>query len=95
MLGCHCRFFVHPLTIISSPTRKSIARDLWRGKYARKPSFRIAELFYTAAEVLTVLALIAGVPSRSDPATTFGALFPIVWLLMCLGWCLLNRIAAA
>src|SRR5262249_5633700 len=72
-----------------------IARDLWRGKFARKSSYKMADLFYCAAGMLTVLALISGIPAKSDPATTFGALFPFVWMVTCLGWSLLNRIAAA
>lgn len=72
-----------------------IARDQWRGAFTRKSSLKMADLFYGTAEVLTVLALFKGLRAPSDPATTFNFLFPFVWLITCLGWCLLNRIAAA
>jgi hypothetical protein len=72
-----------------------IARDQWRGSFARKTSLKMAALFYGTAGVLTVLALFQGLRAPSDPASTFGLLFPFVWLVTCLGWSLLNRIAAA
>jgi hypothetical protein len=72
-----------------------IARDQWRGTFARKSSLKMADLFYGTAGVLTVLALFNGLRAPSDPATTFHFLFPFVWFMACLGWSLLNRIAAA
>lgn len=72
-----------------------IARDQWRGSFARKSSLKMADLFYGTAGVLTVLALFQGLRAPSDPATTFRFFFPFVWLVMCLGWSLSNRIAAA
>jgi hypothetical protein len=72
-----------------------IARDLWRGKSVRKSSFKIADLFYGTAGMLTVMSLLHGMQAPANPASTFGVLFMFVFLFVCGVWSLLNRIASA
>jgi hypothetical protein len=72
-----------------------IARDLWRGKSVRKSSFKVSDLFYGAAGLLTVMQLMHGMEAPSNPASTFGVLFMFVFLFVCGAWSLLNRIASA
>ncbi|HEY4235589.1 MAG TPA: hypothetical protein VGM76_19310 [Lacipirellulaceae bacterium] len=90
-------FYTSAVTMLALCTIASawIVRDQWRGSFVRKTSLKMADLFYSTAGVFTVLALFFGLRAASDPATTFHFFFPFVWLVTCLGWSLLNRIAAA
>jgi hypothetical protein len=72
-----------------------IARDLWRGKSVRKSSFKVSDLFYGTAGILTVMQLLHGMQAPSEPASTFGVLFMFVFLFVCGAWSVLNRIASA
>jgi hypothetical protein len=72
-----------------------IARDLWRGKSARKTSYKFADVFYGAAGVLTTVQLMHGMFAPNDPRSTFGAFFMFVFLFVCGAWSLRDRIASA
>jgi hypothetical protein len=72
-----------------------VMRDLLRGKSVRKQSLKMSELFYLAASILTVVALMRGLTKPSDPASTFNAFYVFVFLAVCAVWGLGNRIAAA
>jgi peptidoglycan/LPS O-acetylase OafA/YrhL len=72
-----------------------VARDLWRGKSVRKSSYKFADLFYGAAGVLTVVQLMHGMFAPGDPKSMFGAFFMFVFLFVCSGWSLINRISAS
>ena len=72
-----------------------IARDLWHGKTVRKLSYKVSDLFYGAAGILTVMQLLHGMNAPAEPASTFGVLFMFVFLFVCGAWSLLNRVSAA
>jgi hypothetical protein len=72
-----------------------IVRDLWRGKSARKTSYKFADIFYGAAGLLTTVQLMHGMFTPNDPRSTFGAFFMFVFLFVCGAWSLRERIAAA
>jgi hypothetical protein len=72
-----------------------IARDLYRGRSVRKQSFKVADLFYGAASILTVASLMHGLAKPSDPASTFNAFYVYVFLTVCAHWAFANRISAA
>jgi hypothetical protein len=72
-----------------------IVRDLYRGRSLRRESFKVADLFYGAASILTVVTLMHGLSKPSDPASTFNALYVFVFLVVCAHWAFSNRIAAA
>src|SRR4051794_30843040 len=63
-----------------------IVRDLWRGKSARKESYKFADIFYGAAGVLMAVQLMHGMFAPNDPRCTFGALFMFVFLFVCGAW---------
>lgn len=72
-----------------------LVRDLLRGQSVRRQSFKVAEMFYGAAGILTVAALTHGLSKPSDPASTFNAFYVYVFLAVCANWALGNRIGAA
>jgi hypothetical protein len=72
-----------------------IVRDLYRGRSVRKQSFKMADLFYAAASILTVVSLMHGLSRHHDPAATFDAFYVFVFLTVCAHWALGNRISAA
>src|SRR3954447_3401038 len=72
-----------------------VGRDLWRGKSVRKSSYKFADLFYGAAGVLTMVELMHGMFAPGDPKSMFGAFFMFVFLFVCSGWSLINRISAS
>lgn len=72
-----------------------ITRDLWRGRSVRKESFKVADLFYGAAGLLTVVQCFRGFRAPSDPASMFGVFVMFVFLFVCAVWGLGNRISAA
>jgi peptidoglycan/LPS O-acetylase OafA/YrhL len=91
------RFYVSATTMLAAFAFGAawIARDLWRGKSARKSSYKFADLFYGAAGVLTVAQLMHGMFAPGDPKSTFGAFFMFVFLFVCSGWSLINRISSS
>jgi hypothetical protein len=72
-----------------------IIRDLRRGKSLRKDTFKVSEIFYGAASILTVVQLFRGLRAPADPASTFGLLFMLAFLAVCATWSIANRITAA
>jgi hypothetical protein len=72
-----------------------IARDLWLKKHSKKSLFAVTHLITGAAGMITVVALLRGMSAASDPASTFHALFALVFYIACLFWNLDSRIAAA
>jgi hypothetical protein len=67
---------------------------LYRGRSVRRQSFKVADLFYVAAAVLTVASLMHGLSKPSDPASTFNAFYVYVFLAVCAHWAFSNRITA-
>ncbi len=72
-----------------------IVRDLYRGKSVRKESFKMADLFYLAASILTVASLMHGLFKPDEPASTFNAFFVYIFLVVCTNWAFSNRITSA
>jgi hypothetical protein len=72
-----------------------IAQTLWRGTFAWKSFFSIAELFTVFATIIAVLTLAVGAREPSNPASTFGVLYALVLLIVCVAWSLHARISAA
>jgi cation transport ATPase len=70
-------------------------RSLWQGKFEWKWYFSVASALYMAAAMITVITLMKGMSAPSDPASTFSALYVFVFMVVCLGWMLDNRITAA
>ncbi len=71
------------------------ARNAWKGAHTWRAYFHVAGMFYTAAGITVTLALLRGLRAPHDPASTFGAIYALVFLIVCLGWALQNRIDAA
>ena len=72
-----------------------IVRDLLRGQSERRKSLKFAEMFYTAAAILTVASLMHGLAKSSDPASTFNAFYVYIFLFVCAMWGLSTRMTAA
>ena len=72
-----------------------IIRDLYRGQSVRRESFKVADMFYGAAGLLTVVSLMHGLSKSSDPASTFNAFYVFVFLFVCATWAIGNHIRAA
>jgi hypothetical protein len=72
-----------------------VVRDLLRGKSLRRDTFKLSEMFYGAAGILTVVTLMHGLAKASDPASTFNAFYVFVFLFVCATWAIGNRITAA
>lgn len=72
-----------------------LARDLYRGRFARKQSLKFPELFYGAASILLVAEMLKGLHAPADPASTFGVLFLYVFFAVCTNWSFSSRISAA
>jgi hypothetical protein len=91
------RFYVSATTmlVVFAFGAAWIARDLWRGNSVRKSSYKFADMFYGAAGILTVVQLMHGMFAPADPRSTFGVFFMFVFLFVCSGWSLMNRIASA
>jgi hypothetical protein len=70
-------------------------RNALKGEHTWRAYFNVAGMFYTAAGITVTLALLRGLRTPHDPASTFGAVFALVFLVVCLGWALQNRIDAA
>lgn len=71
------------------------ARNAWKGEHTWRSYFRVAGAFYGAAGITVVLTLLQGLKAPHDPASTFSAIYALVFLIVCLGWALQNRIDAA
>ena len=95
--GKGATFYVGAITMLIACAYAAVwvARDLYRGKSARKQSYKMSEMFYGAAGILTVVSLMHGLSKSSDPASTFNAFYVFVFLFVCAIWGLGNRIAAA
>jgi peptidoglycan/LPS O-acetylase OafA/YrhL len=91
------RFYIAATTMMAAFAFGAawIGRDLWRGKSVRKSSYKFADLFYGAAGVLTAVQLMHGMFAPGDPKSTFGVLFMFVFLFVCSGWSLINRISSS
>jgi hypothetical protein len=72
-----------------------IVRDLRRARVEKKSAFRVSELFYGAASILTVTSMIHGLGAKENPSSTFSVLFIFVFLFVCAVWSLANRITAS
>jgi peptidoglycan/LPS O-acetylase OafA/YrhL len=90
-------FYVGAITMLLACAGAAawIVRDFYRGRSVRKESFKMADLFYGAAGILTVVSLMHGLSRHHDPAATFDAFYVFVFLTVCAHWALGNRIAAA
>lgn len=82
-------------TCICAAAAVWIGASIWRGRYYWKSIFSVAEAFAVGAAVITVLMLVAGTRAPSDPASSFGVLYALTLLIICVAWCIHNRIAAA
>lgn len=72
-----------------------IGRDLRLRKHSKKSLFAATHLITGAAGMLTAVALLRGMGAAADPASTFHALFALVFYIACLFWNLDSRIGAA
>ena len=72
-----------------------IVRDMWRGKHSHKSVRSIAGALTGAAGTLTVVALMLGLASPSDPKSTFNAFYVFVFYFACVAWALESRVVAA
>jgi hypothetical protein len=70
-------------------------RNIVKGEHTWKAYFNVAGMFYTAAGVTVTLVLIRGLRTPHDPASTFGAVYALVFLVVSLGWGLQGRIDAS
>ena len=70
-------------------------RNAITGRHTWKAYFNVAGMFFTAAGVTVTMVLLRGLRAPQDPASTFGAIFALVFLIVSLGWALQNRIDAA
>jgi len=70
-------------------------RNAVTGRHTWKAYFNVAGMFFTAAGVTVALVLIRGLRAPHDPASTFGAVYALAFLIVSLGWALQNRIDAA
>ena len=90
-------FYIGAITmlVVCATAAVWLMRDLSRGRSVRRQSFRVADMFYGAAGILTVVTLMHGLAKASDPASTFNAFYVYVFLAVCAHWAIGNRIAAA
>jgi hypothetical protein len=72
-----------------------IGGSLWRGRFAWRSYYPVADAFTVAAVAFAVLTLLIGTRAPADPAASFGALYALTFLTICLGWSVHNRIASA
>ncbi|HEY2585087.1 MAG TPA: hypothetical protein VGI81_04895 [Tepidisphaeraceae bacterium] len=72
-----------------------ILRDLRKLKHSQKSVASISGILTLAAGVLTVVALLIGLRSPSDPKSLFGAFYVFVFYFACAIWSIENRIASA
>lgn len=72
-----------------------ILRDLRKLRQSRDSIRSIAGTLTAAAGTLTVVALLLGLRSPSDPKSLFGAFYVFVFYFACAVWALESRIASA
>lgn len=72
-----------------------IVRDLRRRKHTQASVRSIAGILTIAAGTITVIALMLGLRSPSDPKSLFGAFYVFVFYFACAVWGLETRIASA
>lgn len=72
-----------------------IFRDLQKRKHSTRSVWSIATLLTGAAGTLTVVALLAGLRSPSDPKSLFNAFYVFVFYFACAIWALESRIATS
>lgn len=70
-----------------------ILRDLQKRKHSPKSVSSIAHVLYVAAGTITVIALLLGLRTPSDPKSMFGAFYVFVFYFACAVWGLESRIA--
>jgi hypothetical protein len=71
------------------------ARNALKGEHTWRAYFGVGGMLYTAAGITMTLALLRGMRASHDPASTFGAIVALTFLVVCLGWALQNRIDGA
>lgn len=72
-----------------------ILRDLRKRRHSQKSVASISGILTFAAGTLTVVALLIGLGSPSDPKSLFGAFYVFVFYFACAIWSIENRIASA
>ncbi len=72
-----------------------VIRDLLKRKHSRNSVSSVAGLLTAAAGTMTVLVLLLGLRSASDPKSLFGAFYVFIFYFSCAVWSLQARIAAA
>ena len=72
-----------------------IMRDLRKLRHSQKSVASISGILTVAAGTLTVVALLIGLRSPSDPRSLFGAFYVFVFYFACAIWSVENRIASA
>lgn len=72
-----------------------ILRDLRKLRHSQKSVASISGILTAAAGTLTVVALLIGLRSPSDPKSLFGAFYVFVFYFACAIWSVENRIASA
>jgi len=72
-----------------------IVSDLRKWKHSPKSASAVANALTLAAGIITVVALIRGLRTPSDPKSLFGAFYVFVFYFACAVWSLERRIAAA
>jgi uncharacterized membrane protein len=72
-----------------------IARDLWKWRHSRRSVGSISNVLTVAAGTLTVVALLIGLRSPSDPKSLFGAFYVFVFYFACAIWSIDSRIASS
>jgi hypothetical protein len=72
-----------------------ILRDLRKLRRSQKSVASISGILTVAAGTLTVVALLIGLRSPSDPKSLFGAFYVFVFYFACAVWSVENRIASS
>ena len=72
-----------------------IVRELRRRRHSQKSVASISGILTIAAGTLTVVALLIGLRSPSDPKSLFSAFYAFVFYFACAIWSIENRIASA
>jgi cytochrome bd-type quinol oxidase subunit 2 len=72
-----------------------ILRELRQRRHSQKSVASISGILTVAAGTLTVVALLIGLRSPSDPKSLFGAFYVFVFYFACAIWSIENRIASA
>jgi len=72
-----------------------IFRDLQKRKHSKRSVWSIASLLTGTAGTLTVVALLLGMRSPSDPKSLFSAFYAFVFYFACAIWALESRIATS